>query len=202
MLGDALAAWLAFLASLGLDVPLQPPAAEQAIAAAEAEIGFAFPEDLRALYRIADGQRDPLTLAETPGTRGVGPLFGRHSFSPLREALADYRTWLEIYEEAGADFAATYNWTRARPGHPVHGDYWRPGWFPFASDSGGNFYAVDLSPAEGGTYGQVIVIGRDDDERRVLAPSLRDFLLAATRRRPAIADRDGRWMSLDMEAGG
>lgn len=191
-------AWLAYLSTLGVDmrVQLNPPATDAAIAAAEREIGFAFPEELRALYSFADGQQEPEDV------RGAtAALFGRHHFVTLRDALTQYRSWKSIYDEAGADFRSTYNWTTARAGDPVHPDYWRPGWFPFATDGGGNAYAVDLSPAPGGTYGQVILIGRDEDERRVLAPSLSQFLTQAAQRRPPISDRDGNVISVEMEEG-
>ncbi|HEX6376693.1 MAG TPA: SMI1/KNR4 family protein, partial [Allosphingosinicella sp.] len=67
---QALQAWLAFLAALGFraDAHLNPPAAPEAIARAEAEIGYRFPDDLRALYLRADGQRDTIAIADpAPG---------------------------------------------------------------------------------------------------------------------------------------
>ncbi len=76
----------------------------------------------------------------------------------------------------------------------------RPGWFPFASDGGGNFYAVVLSPAAGESRGAIIVTGRDED-RRVLAPSLTAFFAQAAARRPPLSDRDGHWIAVDMEEG-
>lgn len=202
MFSEALAAWLTFLASMGMDVPLNPPATEQKIAAAEAEIGFTFPDDLRQLYRAADGQRDSLEVVPRAPKTAAGPMFGAYEFVPLESALREYRSWKSIRDEAGAEFASTYDWTTARAGDPVHPDYWRPGWFPFALDGGGNAYAVDLSPAPGGTYGQIILIGRDEDERRVLAPSLGEFLREAARRRPAVVERQGHWLVLDIEGMG
>jgi len=202
MFTEAFAAWLAFLASLGIDMQLNPPASPDQIAAAERRIGYAFPEDLRRLYLTADGQRSALDVVPGRGFNAAASLFGRYEFVPLEEAVRDYEAWKGIHDDAGPDFAATYDWTTARAGHPVHPDYWRPGWFPFANDGGGNAYAVDLSPAPGGTYGQVILIGRDEDERRVLAPSLGEFLRQAARRRPPVSDRDGVRVSFDMEAGG
>lgn len=194
----ALLAWLAYFSTLGVDMraQLNPPATEAQVAAAEAEVGFAFPEDLRALYRFADGQKNP---EEVRGTAAF--LFGGYHFVTLSQAMIEYRGWKSVYDDAGPDFRTTYNWTTARAGDPVHPDYWRPGWFPFASDWGGNAYAVDLSPAPGGAYGQVILIGRDEDERRVLAPSLTAFLAAAAGRRPPIGERQDNWVGVEMEEG-
>ena len=58
---EAFAAWLAFHAAIGVDQTLwlASPATEKALDAAEARIGFDLPADVRALYRRADGQRDP-----------------------------------------------------------------------------------------------------------------------------------------------
>ena len=202
---DIFLAWLAFLASLGFraDAHLHPPASLEALAAAEKEIGFALPEDLRALYLKANGQKDPFEIEDPrPGTL-VMPFFGGYDFVPLDRALSEYRNWKGVFEERGDDFNDLIT---VRAGDPVHREYWRPGWFPFAVDGGGNAYAVDLSPAPGGAYGQVILIGPDEDERRVLAPSLGEFLQkAALLRDPRIerasAEDNSPWASFDAETG-
>ena len=199
----ALLAWLAYISSLGVDLRAQfnPPATEAQIAAAEERIGYRLPDDLRALYRIADGQQEMDVYAERHAGSPVAALFGQYVFVSLDEAVRDYGVWREIYDEAGPNFRSEYGWTTARAGDPVYPDYWHPGWFPFANDGGGNAYAVDLSPAPGGTYGQIILIGRDEDERRVLAPSLSAFMAASAQRRPPVTQRDGPWIGFDMERG-
>ena len=199
---EAFQVWLAFLAALGFraDAHLNPPAAPEAIARAEAEIGFRFPDDLRALYLRADGQRDTIRIADPAPGKLVMPLFGEFEFVPLSEALRDYKGWKDLYDEDAS--SATFNERiTVRAGDPVHAEYWRPGWFPFANDGGGNAYAVDLSPAPGGRYGQVILIGPDEYERRVLAPSLADFFAGAGRLGKPRLDVQGHWASFDAEAG-
>lgn len=193
-LREALAGWILHLATLvaSPESLLNPPAAEAQIAAVEREIGFAFPQDLRDLYLLADGQH-------LPDTAEVPLLFGQYGFVPLEEALEEYRTWKSVHDDEKDSFSETYNWTTARAGDPVHPDYWRPGWFPITLDWGGNAYAVDLSPAPGGTYGQVILIGRDEDERRVLAPSLSAFFRKVAQLRPPAARRDGNFIIVDLE---
>ena len=47
---------------------------------------------------------------------------------------------------------------------------------PFTVDGGGNGFAVDLEPEPGGTVGQIINCGSDEDWRAVVADSLDDFL--------------------------
>lgn len=199
----ALSTWLTFLSSLGFDASsyLNPPATAAQLDAAEAEIGAKLPEDLRALYLSFDGQPETLGASETSSGLIV-PFFGGYDFSPLQTALANYRGWRDIYDDAGEDFDADFNqgMITVRDGDAVFAEYWRPGWFPFSVDGGGHSYAVDLSPAPGGAYGQIILIGPDEDQRRVLAPRLTAFLQEAAARRPGIAERHGNWASFDAEA--
>lgn len=188
-LDEAVDGWLRRHAENGSAAALllNPPAAEAALDALQARIGFALPDDLRALWRRADGQRDAFG-AEAPTGRWLCPLFGSYSFSSVAEALDSYLGWLDIYGEGGPAFDEAFNDEAAvqrREGDPVHREYWRPGWLPFSLDGGGNSYAVDLAPAPGGTYGQVIVIGPDEDLRRVLAPSLAAFLAGGAMAIPA-----------------
>ena len=86
--------------------------------------------------------------------------------------------------------------TTVRGEDPVHRSYTRAGCWPLAEDGGGNHLVVDLDPAPGGTVGQVIVAGPDED---VLAPGVGaylDALLAAELDPPdpdALADGVARW---------
>jgi cell wall assembly regulator SMI1 len=105
-LREALLSWIAHLALLGApaESALNPPADAAQIAAAEREIGFEFPPELRELYLLADGQR----LTETGE---VALLFGDYGFVPLKEALQEYRTWQSVYEDDQDEFGEIYNWT-------------------------------------------------------------------------------------------
>lgn len=202
---EAFDAWLDRHASNGSAAAffLNAPATEAAIDAAEARIGLPFPADLRKLWRRADGQRDIFGIPDpTPG-RILCPLFGQYSFLSVQGALNVYQGWLDIWDGGGPDFDEAFNGEahiQRRGNDPVHREYWRPGWLPF-SDDNGNACAVDLSPAPGGTVGQVIVIGSDEDLRRVLAPSIAAFLTDAVARLPVFRRSIGRdpIMYFDME---
>lgn len=173
--------WIRALTRGGFAVEtfLDLPASDAEVAAFEAAVGFAIPADLKALYRRANGQKASFKISDPkPGTI-VTPFFGSYDFVSLEQALNAYRVWLDIYQSAGDNFASDFNQSSAREGDPVFCEYWRPGWTPFSLDGGGNSYAVDLSPPPGGTYGQVIVIGSDEDERRVLAKSVTELLANA-----------------------
>lgn len=64
----------------------------------------------------------------------------------------------------------------SQPSNAVVKAYAHPGWIPLARDWGGNNIAVDLAPAPAGTWGQVILFGRDFDCKYVVARSWAAFL--------------------------
>jgi len=198
---SAFDAWLVFLNKLGFaaEAQLNPPATKAEIIAVEAEIGFRLPDDLRELYLRADGQKslyEPIDPA--PGTI-VTPLFGGYEFASLSSALDDYRNWVEVIDEWGNESDPNECITLRAGDPPVAREYFRRGWFPFAIDGGGNAYAVDLAPVQGGTEGQVILIGSDEDERQVLAPSLTAFLVAAAGCEPVWEEGDGPLRFFEIE---
>jgi cell wall assembly regulator SMI1 len=195
--------WCKALNGIGFAVEafLNPPASEVELRTLQDEIGFALPDDLRALYLKANGQVDVFRAESAGPGEIVTPFFGAYDFISIERALTNYRLWKGIFDEYGAKFHESFNEgiIRVREGDPVYPEYWRPGWLPFSIDGGGNSYAVDLSPPTSGTYGQVIVIGSDEDERRVLAPSISAFLEIATTRRLEFEEGEGIWYCFDIE---
>lgn len=175
---EIFAAWLAWLSALGVDQSdlVRPPATEAEIAELERVVGKPLPEDLKALYRISNGQQKSFGHPKPKG-RHVVPLFGQYDFLSTQDAIRAYNSWNVIYTQDADDFDENYNGPiTVRGKDPVYREYWRPGWLPISVDGGGNSYAVDLSPAPGGTVGQIILLGPDEDQRRVLAPSLLAWL--------------------------
>lgn len=57
------------------------------------------------------------------------------------------------------------------PPNAVQRAYAHPAWIPLVRDWGGNNLAVDLAPGPNGTWGQVILFGRDYDTKYVVAKS-------------------------------
>ncbi|MFG6444265.1 SMI1/KNR4 family protein [Microbacterium sp. P07] len=141
-------------------VVLNPPATPQQIEAVEAEIGQRFPDDLRAAYLHGDGQP-----AHSSGL--IGGLF----WLTLAHSLGEWRVWREVVAEHGQ----IARHASFEPGM-IREAYFEPGWWPIASDGGGNHIAVDLTPGPSGTRGQVISCGRDEDYMHVYATSFEDFL--------------------------
>lgn len=55
--------------------------------------------------------------------------------------------------------------------------YAHPSWLPLVTDNAGNNIGIDLAPGATGTYGQVIIFGRDFDTKFVIADNWGEFLL-------------------------
>lgn len=59
----------------------------------------------------------------------------------------------------------------SQPPNAVQKAYAHPAWIPLARDWGGNYLATDLAPGPAGTWGQIIIFGRDYDCKYVVARS-------------------------------
>ncbi|KAK0627031.1 hypothetical protein B0T14DRAFT_125554 [Immersiella caudata] len=62
------------------------------------------------------------------------------------------------------------------PPAAVQRAYAHPAWIPLVRDWGGNNLAVDLSPGPRGTWGQIVLFGRDYDTKYVVARSWAHFI--------------------------
>ncbi|MFJ5927110.1 SMI1/KNR4 family protein [Kitasatospora sp. NPDC092948] len=137
---------------LGHRRELPPPATPEQIAETEALLGHPLPADLRALYLVADGSGDVLDSIDVfdgPRLLPLAELPGRHAHL----AYAMRFNWDNPNEATVQDEPGPLDAVRRRHHHPA--------WLPFATVDDGNYYAVDLAPAEAGRPGQVIEIGRD-----------------------------------------
>lgn len=191
-----------------VDELVRPPASAQQVAAAEEAIGRRLPRDLATLYQLSDGQEDWINLvrgpdgtASRPRGRWVGSFFGAGwTFSALARLRTEYQGWSDLRAqytpgELADDFDSVIE---VRGDDPVKPLYTCADWIPFTTDGGGNSLAADLAPEPGGNVGQVIVIGPDEDRRRVLAASVRALLrLCASRlRAPGAAPDAGDGVAL------
>lgn len=81
------------------------------------------------------------------------------------------------------------------PAGAVKKAYAHPAWIPLVRDWGGNNLAVDLAPGPSGTWGQIILFGRDYDTKYVVARSWAAFLAL-------VADdmNSGKWF-IDEDSG-
>lgn len=149
-------------------LPDAPPAGPSELAAAEAGLGVALPDDVRALF-----------LAAAEGTLVLRPADQRrfHGLRIVPLADADTRAYLEPRARyLSWTFGAT-EVVAPDPHDRVQPLAVSPAWFVVGEDGGGNLYVVDLAPGPRGTVGQVLFVDHEMSAgARWLAPSLTELL--------------------------
>jgi cell wall assembly regulator SMI1 len=140
-----------------------PPAREAELDAFEHLVGIGMPRAYRQLYRWHDGEKDDRH----------GHIYGL-PLLPLRQAGSQWKAWTELLADPGGNL------------HQVPAGSWPEGaadpvyinrrWIPLTHDGSGNHIGLDFDPWPRGRIGQVILFGRDEDVKAVLAESLGTFL--------------------------
>jgi cell wall assembly regulator SMI1 len=146
-----------------------PPVTEEDLVRAEQELGVTLPEDFKASYRIHNGQLDRSPGIILPHARTLLPV-PRYRFMPLQSVIHSTKCLREV----AADLTRPSQRTAVELG--IQPAFWLPDWIPFASNGGGDYLCVDLSPAPEGTVGQVLDFNHEKAERPLLARSLAEFL--------------------------
>ncbi|MBD0422956.1 SMI1/KNR4 family protein [Streptomyces sp. TRM S81-3] len=146
-------------------------ATEEEIAEAEARLGVALPDELKALYRVTRARWEDWN-GDYAAQERVSDAVGCELFSLDELYIADARSRPCPWQFAADDAAVT------APDAAVQGLVGSPGWIAFGDNGGGDRLALDLTPGPGGHTGQVIVI---DHERTIgaglLAESLTDMVI-------------------------
>ena len=142
---------------------LNPPATETEIEAFERLIGFELPRSYHQLYRWHDGETDDRW----------GHVYGL-PLIPLEWVVREWKAWNQVLD----DFKANRYEIRgaAWPDGAVDPAYINPRRIPLTIDGSGNSIGLDFDPWPLGRVGQVIIYGRDEDVKVVLAESLGKFL--------------------------
>ncbi|MGW2042114.1 SMI1/KNR4 family protein [Streptomyces virginiae] len=165
-------------------------ATEEEIAAAEARLGVALPDELKALYRVTrarwedvGGDHEAVMDACTAVGFELFDLDGLY----IADAASRYCRW---------EFAATEAVTTS-PDAMVQGLVGSPGWIAFGDNGGGDRLAVDLTPGPRGHTGQIIMLSHEENVgAELVADSLTDLVLgrlgsepggSGQRRPPAVA---------------
>ncbi|MBB5868488.1 cell wall assembly regulator SMI1/SpoVK/Ycf46/Vps4 family AAA+-type ATPase [Allocatelliglobosispora scoriae] len=125
-------------------------------------------------YRAAFGEDVPAGLAQVYAVIGSGPVMDNDLFS-IAHLIRERRLWDGIIADSDDPDDESHGVITSLDPDAVSARYWKLGWVPFTRDGGGNGYAVDLVPEPGGTVGQVINIGPDEQFRAVVAVSVADF---------------------------
>lgn len=132
----------------------------------ETAIGQKLPIDVRESYLIHNGQNNLTDYYVT------GLVFGMPIIS-LSEILREWQKWRE-FDSMNDEIKGEL--TSSAPEGAVQPDYTNRSWIPLTSDSAGNHIGIDLAPDRNGTIGQVIIFGRDENIKYVIANSWRAFL--------------------------
>jgi cell wall assembly regulator SMI1 len=143
-------------------VTLAEGASAKAIAATEKVLGAKLPGDVVAFYRRHDGSDDQPAVD------------GRELLS-LARIVSEWKIWKDLFDQGTFEEN-----DHGMPGPGVQKKWWIPEWVPVTYDGAGNHHVIDLAPAPGGTYGQVLSFWHDDDSRTVVAESFLEWLDGAT----------------------
>lgn len=140
-----------------------PPASDAEIGRLETVVGFKLPRSYRQLYRWHDGEDDDRW----------GHFYGL-PLLPLKWVEADWTSWNRVLAGFGGNPYAIPG--GAWPDGAVDPAYINPRRIALTADGSGNSIGLDFDPWPAGRVGQVILYGRDEDVKLVLAPSLGTFL--------------------------
>lgn len=139
------------------------PATDAQIAAFEQTVGQTMPAAWRQLYRWHNGENDDRW----------GHFYGL-ALCSLEFAAGDWQAWQEslAWFKGNRYGIPGGGW----PVGAVDPAYINPARIPLTADRSGNNIGLDFDPWPGGRIGQVIIYGRDEDVKVVLAESIGGFL--------------------------
>ena len=164
-----IARWIAMHAPAWADAdgpsPLfQPPATGEEVEQLEAHLELELPDQLRTLLLTSNGCRQgdyPLPMRPTRPTKW--------RTTSVTEIAAEWDLLSSIADKHPFRSAV-------RAIGPVQTVWWSRRWIPIAECGMGDVVCADMKPARGGSAGQLILYEHDFEERKVLYPSLLDWL--------------------------
>lgn len=128
------------------------------INALEQTTGFNFPDSVKALYSVHNGEKEYFGL-----------FFGLQWLS-LDEIATQWLKNKEYHDEYFATDIISFEKDK------IQEDYFLPGWVPIAYDHAGNYIGIDFSPGPKGKMGQIINFGRDERTLFVISNSFDELL--------------------------
>lgn len=140
---------------------LNVPASPEALQEFEHMLGSPLPPAVRESFLQADGQ-------DLEANNPAGIFYGLQLL-PLDEAMREWSYWRQVEADpsTGANPAVLATMASIPPKW-IKSEYTSRGWIPLLSDRSGNYVGVDLDPGPGGSWGQVIIFGRDFDRKCVM----------------------------------
>lgn len=121
------------------------------------------PEILINFYKVHNIEWDAVTSVFSFSVEGMG-----YDLLPFEDIYQHWQNNVELNTGEHLD-ASNYPNYDART---KINDYTNINWIPFAESRDGDYLMLDLDPAEGGTYGQIIELQNESWERNIIANSL------------------------------
>ncbi len=162
--------WLAANLPAALE-NLGAPATTTHINELERTLGFALPNDVKAIYRVHNGDDGE------PGLLG-----NWDAFLSIERVMADWRIQVDLANELDDEESTPAHWRQLIEQHvifvkgsvkPLYGS---PRWVPITNMNGDVVRYLDFDPAPGGQPGQVIEVDAECCMHQVVAASFVEFL--------------------------
>lgn len=142
---------------------LQPGASEAQLCELEEALHVELPDDVKALYRLCNGQ----------SSFDYGLINGSE-FLSLERIKEEWTVWKSLLDTN--ELIADDDIQSERIDAGIRKVWWHPKWIPLTYNGGGDHDCLDLAPIDEGVRGQIITMWHDDDERKVLSHSIKEWL--------------------------
>ncbi len=149
---DRFKQWLSLNYSDGL-LDLNPPTTDTQIEELSTALGVDLPDDFINVLKIHNGQKGEAAW-----------LFDSQEFLSTQRIIEEFNIWKNLLNSELKGKVSVAD-------DGVKNDWWNINWIPFTSDGCGDHYCLDLSPTTTGTKGQVITLGYDSSERKIVSQS-------------------------------
>lgn len=141
---------------------LNDGATDNMIINAEEKMGIKFPNDFKESLKIHNGQKGDF---DYPG------LIGGYQLLSLENIAEEWEVWTNLLKEG--DFndwdELIFNTNKVKTDQ-----WWRTKWVPITANGGGDHHCLDLDPSEHGSFGQVIEMWHDDENRELVGDSFKE----------------------------
>jgi cell wall assembly regulator SMI1 len=133
---------------------------DEMITSLEQKIDHTLPLDFLEFYRLMNGEKNG------------GYVFDYEELLTFDRILDEWTVWKDLAE--GEEFADD----TSDPEAGIRNDWYNVNWIPFTYNGSGDHLCLDLDPAPGGKYGQVIRMWHDDAVRTLEYASFTEWLTA------------------------
>ncbi|UYO74645.1 SMI1/KNR4 family protein [Halomonas qinghailakensis] len=161
-LWDALAQELKIIAPK-ITIEMNTGASPQDFQKLEYLIGATLPDGFKRLYVLHNGQKNCFP-----------PFYYTEELLSIDRIIQEWSVWKQLLDNKYFQHPDGTSYT-SEPHPHIKNNWWNPKWIPITNDGNGNHLCLDLDPADGGLYGQIIRMWHDDSARSVEAFSLEDL---------------------------